>query len=255
MVAGFLGPEIARRTADLSAYGAFTAPFFIMTGLYLLAVGVLFFLRYVKIVEAHVAGENRPLKVIARQPQYIAAVLSGTAAYGVMSFIMTATPLQMHSVSHFSLDATALVIQSHIIAMYFPSLFTGFLIERLGLVRLMLLGVLAMLLTIGIGVVSREVLHYWWALVLLGIGWNFLFVGGTVLLTWTYFPAERFRAQGANDFTIFGMQALASLSAGSVLFLANWDVLLMITFPVLIGIGLLVWRLNGHIAQAGSVRA
>jgi MFS family permease len=164
---------------------------------------------------------------------------------------MTATPLQMHTVSHFSLDATAFVIESHIIAMYLPSLFTGFLIEKLGLTRLMLVGIALMVLTVAIGVVSREVLHYWWALVLLGLGWNFLFVGGTVLLTRSYYPAERFKAQAANDFTIFGSQALAALSAGSVLFLANWDVLLLLTLPILAGSALLVVRKTAESTEDG----
>jgi predicted MFS family arabinose efflux permease len=251
IVAGFLGPEIARRTMDLLPYGTFTAAFFIMAGLFLVTAGLLVFLQPTAAIQQQLSGEERPLRNIARQPSFLAAVLSGAAAYAVMSFIMTATPLQMHTVSHFSLDATAFVIESHIIAMYLPSLFTGFLIEKLGLTRLMLVGIALMVLTVAIGVVSREVLHYWWALVLLGLGWNFLFVGGTVLLTRSYYPAERFKAQAANDFTIFGSQALAALSAGSVLFLANWDVLLLLTLPILAGSALLVVRKTAESTEDG----
>ena len=251
MVAGFLGPEIAKRTGDLLAYGEFTASFFILAGMYLVVIGLMSLLKPTLALQEQGDGLNRPLRRIAAQPSFLAAVLSGTAAFGVMTFIMTATPLQMHTMSHYSLDQTAFVIQSHIIAMYLPSLFTGFLTERLGLTRLMLMGVLAMLGTVVVGVISRDLLHYWGALVLLGVGWNFLFVGGTVLLTRSYFPIERFKAQAANDFTIFGFQALASLSAGSVLFLANWDTLLMMTLPILLGIaGFILWLNRQTVAEA-----
>jgi MFS family permease len=150
-----------------------------------------------------------------------------------MSFIMTATPIHLHDIEGFDLDATARVIQSHIMAMYVPSLFTGVLIERLGLVRVMLAGVLTLFACVALALISREITHYWGALVLLGFGWNLLFVGGTVLLTRSYHAAERFKAQAANDFAIFGTQAVASLSAGSVLFAANWDILNLITLPLL----------------------
>jgi MFS family permease len=234
LAAGILGPEIAKRTMDLLPYGEFTASFFIMAGLYMAVIGLLTLLKPTVAIQAQLSDKARRLGEIIRQPSFLAAMLSGAAAYGVMTFIMTATPLQMHTLSHFSLDATAFVIESHIVAMYLPSLFTGFLIERLGLTRMMLVGIFFMIVTVVIGVFSMEVLHYWWALVMLGLGWNFLFVGGTVLLTRSYFPSERFKAQATNDFTIFGTQAIAALSAGSVLFLASWDVLLMITLPVLL---------------------
>ena len=238
--AGFLGPEIAKRTVDWLPYGEFTASFFILAVLFILVTGLLTLLKPTAAIQEQAGGEARPLGRIIRQPTFLAAVVSGAAAYGVMTFIMTATPLEMHTLHHFSLDETAFVIQSHIIAMYLPSLFTGFLIERFGLRRFMLAGVFFMLLTIAIGIVSVAVLHYWWALVLLGLGWNFLFVGGTVLLTRSYFPAERFKAQAANDFTIFGTQALASILSASVLFLSGWDVLLLVTLPVLAGLAVMV---------------
>jgi MFS family permease len=135
----------------------------------------------------------------------------------------------LHYGHGFSLDVTALVIQSHIIAMYLPSLFTGLLLERLGLLRVMLAGVICLLGCVTLGLVGRELLHYWAALVLLGLGWNLLFVGATVLLTRSYRPSERFKAQAVNESTIFGAQAVASLSAGTVLFFANWHVLMLIS--------------------------
>jgi MFS family permease len=165
-----------------------------------------------------------------------------------MSFIMTATPVHMHG-SGFDLNQTALVIQSHIIAMYLPSLISGFLQERFGLLRTLVAGALLMLGCTVIAIFSREFFHYWGALVLLGLGWNLLFVGGTVLLTSTYRANEGFKAQAANDFTVFGVQALASLSAGSMIYLAGWQTVNVIGLAV-IGITLMVL-----VARRTSIRA
>jgi MFS family permease len=127
--------------------------------------------------------------------------------------------------------------------MYVPSLFTGILIERYGLMRIMLAGLISLSACVLMALISVDLLQYWGALVLLGIGWNFLFVGGTVLLSRSYRAAERFRAQAVNDFTIFGFQALASVSAGSVLYHYNWDLLNLLNVPVL---GLLLIFLVVH---------
>ena len=236
VVAGFLGPEIARRTKDLLPV-AYSGSFVALAVLYALVIVILLFMREVRPLEtASEAGarqEQRPLRQIISQPNYAAAVLAGTVAYGVMSFIMTATPVHMHNQAGFTLGATALVIESHIIAMFLPSLFTGFLLERFGDLRVMLAGIAAMLGTILLGLVSNDLLEYWAALVLLGVGWNFLFVGATMRLTGAYRPAERFKAQGFNDFAIFSVQALLSLSAGVVLFRTDWGTLNMLMLPLL----------------------
>lgn len=234
--AGFLGPEIAVRARDLLPASPYAGSFAILAGIYLLVIILLNFYRNVDDtrLQQETAGMERPLAVIARQPLFLLAVLCAAVAYGVMSFIMTATPLHMHSQSGFTLQATTFVIQSHIIAMFVPSLFSGLLIERLGTQRVMLAGLAAMLACVGLAVYSRELVGYWGALVLLGIGWNFLFIGGTVLLTRTYLPAERFKVQAINDFTIFSIQAFTSLSAGTVLFMANWEILNLLNLPVLV---------------------
>ena len=121
------------------------------------------------------------------------------------------------------LDETARVIQAHVVAMYLPSLASAFLIGRLGARRLMAFGVLAMAATVAVGLSGQDALHYWWALVILGVGWNFLFVGGTTALVAAYRTEERFRAQAANDFSVFGMSAAASLSAGALLHGFGWQ--------------------------------
>lgn len=241
MVAGIIGPDLARRASRLLPV-EFSGSFIAMAGLYALSAGLLLLLRDVVPGREETHGRERPLLQIARQPAFLIAVFSGAVAYGVMSFIMTATPVHMNHIEHFDLAQTALVIQSHIIAMYLPSLFSGFLLERFGSERVMLAGLACLFATVAIGVVSRELLHYWWALVLLGVGWNFLFVGGTLLLTRSYQPAERFKSQAANDFSILAVQSLTSLSAGSVLFAASWDVLNLMALPfLLLNLAALAW--------------
>jgi predicted MFS family arabinose efflux permease len=233
IAAGYLGPEIARRTEDIFSAGPFSGSFVILAGVFVLVVVLLYFLDEIVPRADETSEPERPLVQVVTQPAYLTAVIAGMVAFGVMSFIMTATPVEMHTVHGFSVDDTAWVIQSHIIAMYLPALFTGFMVAKLGLRQVMLAGWLCLLACIGLGIISRQLLEYWGALVLLGVGWNFLFVGATVLLTQSYRPAERFNAQAVNDFTIFGVQALTSLSAGTVLFRANWETLMLLNLPAL----------------------
>jgi MFS family permease len=161
-----------------------------------------------------------------------------------MSLIMTATPLSMHINDGHSVAETAGVIRAHVLGMYVPSLISGFLIERLGLVRMMSLGVIGLAATSIIGLQGQSVMHYWSALILLGIGWNFLYVGGTTMLTYTYSISERFRAQAVNEFLVFGTSAAASLLAGTVMHYFGWYRLMLIPWPVmlLICVALIVVR-------------
>lgn len=232
--AGILGPELAKQTKDLLGGGLYAGSFVSLAFVYLLTAASMLFLKSTKAQDIAVSGEERSLGQILAQPIYLVALFSGVVGYGVMSFTMTATPIQLNRISGFSLDDTAWVIQSHVVAMFLPSLFTGTIIERFGVIRVMFGGVLLLGLCVALGLISHHLLHYWWALVLLGVGWNFLYVGATVLLTQSYHPAERFKAQAANDFILFGVQALASLSAGTVIFAAGWVVLNLITLPFLI---------------------
>lgn len=230
--AGIIGPETARRAADLVPGVKYAGSFLGLSTLSAIAACVLFWFQNTTQRDTSAAGAERPLREIVAQPVFRAAVLSGAVGYAIMSFIMTATPVYLHS-AHYSLDESASVIQSHIIAMFLPSLFTGFLIDRLGLVRVMSIGVACLVATVALAVGDRQLIHYWGALVLLGVGWNFLFLGATVLLPRSYSPAERFKAQAANDFTIFTVQGIASFSSGTVLALANWNLLNLSTLPFL----------------------
>jgi MFS family permease len=237
--AGYLGPEVVKRTSQWPVAAPYAGSFIILAGFYVAVIVLMLFFQEVRPTIETASGAERPLRQIAHQPTFLMAMSASAIGYGVMTLIMTATPVNMHIIHGISIADTAWVIQSHIIAMFLPSLFSGALIKRLGVQRLMLIGLACLFACIGIGFYSQAVMHYWWALVLLGVGWNFLFVGGTTLLTQSYWPSERFKAQAANDFSVFGIQAIASLSAGTLLAVSNWQVLNLIALPFLIA--LTIW--------------
>jgi MFS family permease len=250
IAAGFLGPEIVRRTHTGPGEGQYTTAFVVLAGLYLTVILLMLFLNEMVIGQESVRGAERGLWQIVSQPVFIIALASGVVANGVMTFIMTATPVNMHVNHGFNLDQTAWVIQSHVIAMYLPSLFTGILVQRLGLLRLMGAGLAAMLVCVALAWAGQDLGHYWWALVLLGVGWNFLYVSGTTLLTRAYQPSERYKTQATNDFTVFGIQAVASLSAGAVLFTTGWNTLVLLTLPFLLALVVGLLSLRRYLAPA-----
>jgi len=227
----------------------------------MLAVATLYFVQFLLLLKlrgvdeagsAHAVISSRPLRDIVLQPVYVVAVLGGTAGYGLMTLVMTATPLSMHINDGYSLEQTAAVIRAHVLGMYVPSLVSGFLIERFGVSRLMFAGALLLSITSFVGLQGQTHLHYWWSLVLLGIGWNFLYVGGTTMLTYAYTIEERFRAQAVNEFLVFGISATASLLAGTVMHYFGWFRLMLIPIPVLIIIclALLVVRRDPLLGRA-----
>jgi MFS family permease len=234
ILAGILGPEIAKRTKDMFSLPEYTGSFVFMAILFLIAGVLLFFLKNTKMEEERAQPIERSLKSIIVQPNFYIAVLAALTGYGVMTFIMTATPIHLHNGEHYSLESTVFVIQSHIIAMFLPSLFTGILIQRFGIFRILITGLLSFCLTLLLATNAHSVLPYWGALVLLGIGWNFLFISATVLLSQSYSHLERFKAQGANDFIVVFSQMLASFLAGSVLFGSGWVNLNLLTLPLIL---------------------
>ncbi len=229
----------------------------------MVALGVLYLVQALLLLKLEAARARetdrvektaRPVGEIVRQPVYLVAVLGGTVGYGLMSLIMTATPISMHVNDGYSIEQTASVIRWHVLGMYVPSLVSGFLIDRLGVARLMFAGAGLLLITSVIGLQGQSVLHYWWALVLLGVGWNFLYVGGTTMLTYTYSMAERFRAQAVNEFLVFGTAAAASLLAGTVMHYFGWFRLMLIPIPILILICLALLFVRRHpVLQRASV--
>jgi MFS family permease len=234
ILAGFLGPQIGQEARDWLGYGAYSGAFILLAILYVISAILLLFFKDIAIKGDNDIGPYRPLRAVVMQRTYITAALSSTVAYAVMGFIMSATPLSMHVMDRFSLSDTTLVIQCHIIAMYLPSLFTGFLVDRLGFKVLQMLGIIGMGTAVIIAASGHHFINYLMALISLGIGWNFLFVAGTVMLTRSYYPKERFKAQGVNDFIVFALLSLATLSAGAVLTTSHWELLNIICLPFLL---------------------
>lgn len=233
--AAILGPELAVAGKDwLTAPHGFAGSFLGLAVLLLIAIAVLSQLSDNEQQINQVRQQARSLKRVAKQPIFIVAVGCGAIAYGLMSYIMTATPLSMHMIDHHDLVVTKWVVQSHIIAMYLPSLFAAVLVRWFGLIKIMWLGSLSYIAVIAFALSGKEVMHYWWAMVLLGVGWNFLFLAGTLCLAKSYHQHERLKVQSLNDFFIFAVQAMASLLAGTVLFSQGWTMLIAVGIPLVI---------------------
>jgi MFS family permease len=252
IIAGFLGPEIGRDAKDWLGYGAYSGSFVAMALLFVVSAILLLFIRGTAVKEDSEKKPERPLRAIIGQRTYLVAAFSSAVAFGVMGFIMSATPFSMHVIDQFNLNDTTLVIQGHIIAMYLPALFTGFLIERLGLKLLQFTGILIMAAGVIIAVSGHSFVNYLTALISIGVGWNFLFIAGTVMLTKSYYPNERFKAQGINDFAISSFQALAILLAGAVLTAGNWELLNLLCLPFLLIILILILTTHSQILKQVS---
>ena len=170
-----------------------------------------------------------------------------------MSYLMTATPLSMHNHHGHTLLETKWVIQSHIAAMFLPSLITAWLVKKFGLKVLLFTGTIMYGSVAIIALAGEQVMHYWWALVLLGIGWNFLFLTGTTLLPLSYLPSEKHKVQALNDFILFGFQATASLLAGWVLFKAGWHGVVVSSLPfvvILLGVTFYFYKNQDSLQQS-----
>jgi MFS family permease len=172
----------------------------------------------------------RPLKEIMVQPVFIVAATGAAIGYGVMNLLMTATPLAMRLCGH-PYSAAATVIGSHVVGMFGPSFFTGALIRRFGVLQVMAAGALLLYVVVAIALSGISVPHFWFALVLLGIGWNFLYIGGTTLIAEACTPAERAKTQGANDSIIFIVMATSSFSSGVLIDQKGWQVLNWLALP------------------------
>jgi MFS family permease len=237
LVAAWLGPEIAVRTADLVPAAHYAGSFYSATAVYLLAALLLAQVPDSTPAEGAAPGPARPLAEIAAQPAFRVAVLAALTSYAVMSFIMTATPISMHVVDGHDEVATARVIQVHLFGMYLPSLGSGFVIARFGERPVIVAGALLMAACVVIAAAAgHAALHYGWALGLLGVGWNLLFIAATTLLTKTYRREERIQAQTLNDFLVFGSQATASLLAGLAVTTIGWERLNLATLPLLLAV-------------------
>lgn len=241
IVAAFIGPRLATFGTDFFAPFTFAGSFLFMALLSLAMILPLIPVRFPPKTTVEVSGEQRPLAEILRQPVTVAALFAGVFGYSTMVFIMTATPLAMKFCG-FGVGETATVLTVHILGMFGPSFFTGHIIRRFGERRVLLAGAACLVATVAIGFAGVDILHFWGALVLLGLGWNFLFVGGTSLLTKCYRPSERAKMQGFNDFLTFTGVAICSFIAGAVEQTWGWNaVLLGSLVPTILIVGAVLW--------------
>jgi MFS family permease len=224
LVGGLIGPQLSTVTVDLFAVEYLGA--YLVLVVFLVAATLLLQLLRIPVpsrIESH--ESVRPLGQIARQPAFIVAVLGGALGYAVMNLLMVATPLEMTGAAGHAYPAAAGVISAHVVAMYGPSFFTGMLIRRIGVLGVMFIGTLLQTGTVLIALSGISVAHFAFALVLLGIGWNFLYIGATALLTECYRPSEGAKVQGTNELLISSLMVVTSFSSGFLLANEGWNLL------------------------------
>jgi MFS family permease len=236
--AGVLGPQLVQWTMDVWSPYLFAFSFVVQAVVALIAMAVLAGVDAPKPGPADLRG-GRPLLEIARQPRFIAAALCGVIAYPIMNLVMTSAPLAM-KMCGLSLSDSNFGIQWHIVAMYGPSFFTGALIARFGAPRVVAAGLLLEAAGAAIGLSGTTAIHFWSTLVVLGVGWNFGFVGASALVLETHRPQERNKVQAFNDFLVFGMMAVGSFSSGQLLANFGWNAVNLVVFPpVVLGLAVL----------------
>jgi len=239
VASGVIGPQLVTRTMHLWFPQMFAATYLMQALVALLAAFVLLGVRSPMPTEAERRG-GRPLAVIARQPQFVSAVVCGAVSYMLMNFLMTAAPLAMHMSGH-PQESSDLGLQWHVIAMYAPSFFTGRLISRFGAGRIVAVGLLLIGVSAAVGLNGLDVGHFWATLVLLGLGWNFGFLGASALVLECHRPEEKTQVQSLNDFIVFGLMAIGSFSSGGLLGAFGWDMVLWVSFgPLVIAVAALV---------------
>ena len=243
VVAAFVGPQLGQWGRDWFAQDVFAGSYVAQGALGVVALALL---SQVHLPAVAVAAEGvaRPMREILKQPALRASILGVAVGYAVMIMVMTATPLAILGCGLPGSSVTS-VIQWHVVGMFAPSFFTGTLVKRFGAPRIMQIGFVLLLGHVGIALLGTEVLHFLSALILLGVGWNFAFIGGTALLTQSYRPAEQLKVQAVNEFAVFGLVALASLSAGWLYDRFGWIALNLAVAPLLI-VALLATAALGH---------
>jgi len=246
LAAAILGPQLVIWTRESIPAVPYAGSFLSQAALALLAIPVLLLLRSPErsgVPQAQKSG-GRPLSEILRSPRYILAVAAGVVSYGLMTFVMTAAPVAMVHMGH-SVGNAALGIQWHVLAMFGPSFITGRLMARFGKERVTALGLAIIGVSAMVALSGTEIVQFWVSLTLLGIGWNFGFLGATAMVTDCHSPEERSKVQGTNDFIVFGIVALASFSSGALLTSSGWAALNWLVFPAVALILVpLIWRIR-----------
>jgi MFS family permease len=238
--AGVLGPQLVTYTMDLWQPYLFAVSYLAQAAVALIAMVVLWQVEAPPPLPLD-TPDSRPLMEIVKQPRFIAAVICGVISYGLMNFIMTSAPLAMKLCGHSVTDSN-LAIEFHVIAMYLPSFITGSLISRFGAGKVILAGMVLIVLAAVAGLAGQTVYHFWADMILVGLGWNFGFIGATALVTETHRPSERTKVQSFNDFLVFGTMVVGSFSSGRILIDFGWDMVNELVFPlVFVGIAALLW--------------
>lgn len=232
IVAAFAGPNIARFTGDFGP-APFAVSFLVLCALGCVAFALVTRLQIPAPTPADVSGHARPLSAIMVRPVFLTALVGSVIGYAVMLLVMTATPLAMQTCGH-PMGASATVIQWHVVGMFLPSFFTGELIRRFGVLRIMGAGIALIAAQVFMSLSGVEFLHFVSGLVLLGVGWNFLFIGGSTLLTEAYRPSERAKTQAAHDFLMFGAITLSTFASGWLLDVYGWRTLNLAVIPFLV---------------------
>lgn len=254
LCAAIIGPQLTIWPRDAYPGVPFAGSFVAISVLALIAMPVLASLRIKERVEEQtVTGTGRPLAEIVLTPKFLLAAGTGVVVYGMMSFVMTASPIAMVGCGH-SVGQASLGIQWHVLAMFIPSFFTGHLISRFGKEWIGACGLIFIAISATIALMGLEIANFWLALVFLGVGWNFGFIGATAMLAECYEPEERAKVQGLNDFLIFGTVAAASFFSGSLLNSAGWDMINWLVFPAIaiVLLPLLVRAVTLRSAEPGS---
>jgi MFS family permease len=240
LVGGIVGPEISKFTRDAAqpTYVASYASLFVFC---LIAMAIVSFLTIPNPKAETTEAAPRPIGEIVRQPVFIVAASVAALGYATMNLLMTATPLAM-GFCGLPYSSAASVISAHVVAMFAPSFFTGSLIKRFGVLKVMGAGVAMLFCCIAVGLSGQLMAHFWWALVLLGAGWNFTYIGGTTLLTEAYRPAEKAKVQGTNEIVVFTVQGLSAFSSGVLVNAAGWNTLNYVALPLVATAGFaLLW--------------
>ena len=242
VMAAFIGANLIIATKDLWQPYLFAATYLAQSALALLAGATLMFLKFPKgVAKARNYGAGRPLLEIARTPRFVVAVICGVAAYMLMNLMMTSAPLAMVDCGH-SVNNAMLGTQWHMLGMFAPSFFTGGLIVRFGVERIVLTGLALTFLSAVVGLAGTSVWHFWIAVTLIGVGWNFAFIGATTIVTQCHRPEERYRVQSFNDFLIFGSMTISSFASGALLAQLGWTAVNVVVFPpVVVAAVMIAW--------------
>jgi len=242
IISAFLGPSLANYAKDLFSENLYVGSYLALAILTFIPAILFLFYESKSKIESNIKYTGRSYLELISQPRFIQAIAASAFGYAVMTFLMTATPISMHVMENMSLNKTSIVIQFHVAAMFLPSLLTGYLIKKFSHSNVIYAGVFLYSITLIASIFEQSFFNYMFALIFLGLGWNFLFISGTSLLVLTYKEEEKYKAQGLNDFVVYSVHAIGSLSAGIFITLTNWKIMNLICIPFIILIILATMR-------------